>query len=62
MSESHESREAPLVPLPPAREVIRGASPNILARPAGLYLGSLRWDGLPGDPDTLPAGAFLSRL
>ncbi len=60
--ERAEGRSNPKVPPPLVREVIRGATTEILARPAGRYLASLRWDGLPGDPDTLSAGAFLSRL
>jgi hypothetical protein len=65
VSEPHQPSEAPRgakVPPPLTREVIRGASADVLARPAGRYLASLRWDGLPGDPDTLSASAFLSRL
>lgn len=50
-------------PRPPASgERVRGASEEILKRPAGAYLGSLRWDGPPGDPDAMPASAFLARL
>ncbi len=52
-----------VVPGPrPTQERVRGASREILERPAGTYLGSLRWDGPPGDPDAIPAAAFLSRL
>lgn len=46
----------------PAPERVRGATAEVLARPAGSYLASLRWDGPPGDPEKLSAGAFLSRL
>lgn len=48
-------------PAPP-REAVRGASAQTLSSPAGLYLASLRWDGAPGDPDTLSAASFLARL
>lgn len=49
-------------PQPPSREAIRGASEEVLRRPAGIFLASLRWDGAPGDPDKLSAAAFLARL
>ena len=56
-------RHAPGTPRPSEPEVaVRGASEDVLARPAGLYLASLRWDGTPDDPDSLSAAAFLSRL
>lgn len=48
-------------PKPPP-ERVRGASAEVLARPAGSYLASLRWAGPPGDPEKLSASAFLSRL
>ena len=58
-----ESSQPPAVPRPePARIVVRGASAEILARPAGIYLAQLRWDGKPEAPEKLSAGAFLSRL
>ena len=53
----------PGVPRPePARVTIRGASAEVLARPAGIYLAQLRWDGKPEAPEKLSAGAFLARL
>jgi hypothetical protein len=57
------SQPAPARPQPPEpTSAVRGASEEVLARPACVYLASLRWDGSPDDPDTLSAAAFLSRL
>lgn len=47
---------------PPAVPAVRGASSEVLSRPAGQYLATIRWAGPPGDPDKLSAAAFLSRL
>jgi hypothetical protein len=43
-------------------EVVRGASAEALAQPAGELLGSVPWEGPAPDPDAVPAAAFLRWL
>lgn len=59
MTRASEPESSPIPPVtdPP----IRGLSHEELDRPAGTFLGAIRWDGRP-DPDALPAAAFLARL
>lgn len=43
-------------------EVVRGAAPDVLARPAGDVLGAMPWAGASPDPDVLDAVTFLAWL
>ena len=43
-------------------ELIRGASAETLAQPAGEVLESLPWEGPAPDADALPAAMFLGWL
>jgi len=55
-------RRARQVILKSDAEVVRGASAEALALPAGEFLDSVSWEGLAPDPDSLPAAAFLGWL
>jgi hypothetical protein len=52
------------VPVSPAvaSEVTRGASPDLLAQPAGEVLARVPWEGAAPDPDTTDAATFLAWL
>jgi hypothetical protein len=43
-------------------EVVRGASSEELARPAGEVLASVVWEGAAPDPEVLDAATFLAWL
>lgn len=43
-------------------EVVRGATPDVLARPAGDVLEAMPWAGASPDPDVLDAVTFLAWL
>jgi hypothetical protein len=43
-------------------ELIRGAPPEVLARPAGEVLDAVPWSGASPDPDVLDAVTFLAWL
>lgn len=43
-------------------EVVRGASAETLARPAGEILANVPWEGLAPDPHAVPAAVFLGWL
>jgi hypothetical protein len=62
MTQERRRVAPPLVAPPQTTPAVRGATDESLARPAADYLGSLRWDGAPHDPDTVSAGEFLARL
>lgn len=60
------------LPLPPPRrrtrasialdEVVRGAAPEVLARPAAELLAEVPWQGVTPDPDVLDAATYLAWL
>ena len=43
-------------------EVVRGASAEALARPAGEVLANVAWDGAAPDAASVPAALFLGWL
>lgn len=43
-------------------EIVRGASPEDLARPAAELLADVPWQGMSPDPDVLDAATYLAWL